>query len=426
MENFYGVKGNIVYAKDFGKYNIINNGIIVVLDGIIQGVYNKLPSQYANLKLRDYGDKLIIPGFVDLHLHASQFSNLGIGVDRELLPWLNKYTFPEEEKYNNLQYAEKIYRRLINNLWRLGTTRCCIFNTIHKESTKLLFDLFNESGLGAFIGKVNMDRECPSNLRENTETSVLDSIEIIKEYKERYKLVKPIITPRFVPSCSFNLLKSLGEISNKFNIPIQSHLSENSKEIELVKELHPEYKSYTEVYHKANLLKNNMTIMAHCVLVSEEEIDLLKENNVFVAHCPTSNLNLSSGIAPIKKLIHKGINIGLGSDISAGHTLSIPQVIISSQQVSNLRHLYSNGVEDKLTTAELFYLATKGGGKFFGKVGSFEKEYEFDALVIDDSNLLIENNLSIEERLQKFIYTGSYENIIERYVAGNIVDEPVI
>ena len=424
MKNVYGVKGNIIYTKEFGKYEVVSKGIIIIEDEKVKDIYSELPLEYKDISIKDYGDKLIIPGFIDLHLHAPQFPNMGLGLDKELIPWLNKYTFPEEEKYHDLQYAEKVYKRLINKIWSVGTTRCCVFNTIHKDGTKLLLDLFNQSGLGAYIGKVNMDRECPDGLKEETNTSILDTLEIVNEYKDKYKLVKPIITPRFVPTCSFDLLKSLGEIATKYDIPVQSHLCENSGEIELVKSLHPECKNYAEVYNKANLLKDNKCIMAHCVLINESEIDLLRNKRTFIAHCPTSNLNLSSGIAPIRRAIERKVNVGLASDISGGHTLSIPEVISSSAQVSNLRWLNSNKVEEKLTTAELFYLATKGGGKFFGKVGSFEEGYDFDALVIDDSDLLIENNLSLEERLQKFIYTGSSNNIVERYVCGNIIKKP--
>ena len=269
-----------------------------------------------------------------------------------------------------------------------------------------------------------MDRECPDILKEDTNNSLLETIEIIEEYKNKYALVKPIITPRFVPSCSFQLLEGLGNIANKYDIPVQSHLCENLDEITFVKKLHPNFKNYADVYDNAKLFRTNKSIMAHCILVNEDEIKLLKNKNVFVAHCPISNLNLSSGIAPIRQLINNGIQVGLGSDISAGHTLYIPDVIKYSAQVSNLRWLNSNGTDEKLTTNELFYLATKGGGKFFGNVGSFEKGYEFDALIIDDSDLLIKNNLTLEERLQKFIYIGNSNNIIERYVAGKIVNEP--
>ena len=424
MKNIYGIKGNIIFSPSFGKLEILSNGTIIVEDGIVNGVYKELPIKYKDISVTDYKNKLIIPGFIDLHLHAPQFPNMGIGLDKELMPWLNKYTFPEEEKYSDIKYSEKIYKLLIKELWKLGTTRCCIFNSIHKESTKLLLDLFNKSGLAAYIGKVNMDRECPDILKEDTNNSLLETIEIIEEYKNKYALVKPIITPRFVPSCSFQLLEGLGNIANKYDIPVQSHLCENLDEITFVKKLHPNFKNYADVYDNAKLFRTNKSIMAHCILVNEDEIKLLKNKNVFVAHCPISNLNLSSGIAPIRQLINNGIQVGLGSDISAGHTLYIPDVIKYSAQVSNLRWLNSNGTDEKLTTNELFYLATKGGGKFFGNVGSFEKGYEFDALIIDDSDLLIKNNLTLEERLQKFIYIGNSNNIIERYVSGKIVNEP--
>ena len=209
MKNIYGLKGNFVYTQDFGKFKIEENKIIIIENGIIKGIYNGLPFHYKDIKVIDYKDKLIIPGFVDLHLHAPQFPNMGLGVDKELIPWLNCYTFPEESKYSDLKYAERVYRLLIKELWNVGTTRCCVFSTIHKDSTKLLFDLFNESGLGAYVGKVNMDRECPDVLIEDTIQSLKETELIAKEYINKYSLVKPIITPRFVPSCSFEMLKGL-------------------------------------------------------------------------------------------------------------------------------------------------------------------------------------------------------------------------
>ena len=276
MKNIYGIKGNIIFSPSFGKLEILSNGTIIVEDGIVNGVYKELPIKYKDISVTDYKNKLIIPGFIDLHLHAPQFPNMGIGLDKELMPWLNKYTFPEEEKYSDIKYSEKIYKLLIKELWKLGTTICCIFNSIHKESTKLLLDLFNKSGLAAYIGKVNMDRECPDILKEDTNNSLLETIEIIEEYKNKYALVKPIITPRFVPSCSFQLLEGLGNIANKYDIPVQSHLCENLDEITFVKKLHPNFKNYADVYDNAKLFRTNKSIMAHCILVNEDEIKLLK------------------------------------------------------------------------------------------------------------------------------------------------------
>lgn len=424
MKEAFAVKGNVIFTKEFGKYEIIKDGYILVEGKQVKGVYKALDENLSKIQVFDYGNAIIIPGFVDLHLHAPQFPNLGLGLDKELMPWLETYTFPEEAKYSDINYAKKVYSILINEMWKYGTTRSCVFATIHKESTKLLMDLFAESGLGAYVGKVNMDRNAPQYLLENVESSLSDTEEILKEYANKYDIVKPIITPRFVPTCSNDLLNGLGVLANKYNAPIQSHLCENFDEISFVRTLHPEVQNYASVYEKAGLFREQASIMAHCVLVDEDEVELLVKRKVFVAHCPNSNCNLSSGIAPIRRLIKRGVNVGLASDISGGHTLSMMNVIVNGAQMSNIKWIESNKIDKSLSTAELFYLATKGGGKFFGKVGSFEEGYEFDALVIDDSNLPSFKPLTIEERLQKFIYTGDYRNIKVRYISGKKIEEP--
>ncbi|WP_040194533.1 guanine deaminase [Clostridium culturomicium] len=421
-----GLKGNIIFTKDFGKYEIFKDSYILIEDGKVKGIFDKLPEEYNQVEVKDYGDKLIIPGLVDIHLHGPQFPNIGLGLDKELMPWLETYTFPEERKYSDLEYAKKVYRKLVLELWKNGTMRSVIFASIHLEGTKLLMDVINEAGLGAYVGKVNMDRNCPDFICEDTDKSLEDTEKLLKDYGSRYERVKPIITPRFVPTCSTKLLKGLGELSRKYKVPVQSHLSENKGEIEFVKELHPEARNYASVYEAAGLLGEQPTIMAHCVLLEEEEIELLSKNKVFIAHSPNSNSNLASGIAPIRKLLKAGIPIGLASDISGGHSLSMCSVMIEAGQVSNMKWLESGKTEAPLTTPELFYLATKGSGAFFGKVGSFEEGFEFDALVIDDSDLTVLKEISLEERLQKFIYTGSWENIIERYVSGELIKEPKI
>lgn len=421
-----GLKGNIIFTKDFGKYEIFKDSYILIEDGKVKGIFDKLPEEYNQVEVNDYGDKLIIPGLVDIHLHGPQFPNIGLGLDKELMPWLETYTFPEERKYSDLEYAKKVYRKLVLELWKNGTMRSVIFASIHLEGTKLLMDVINEAGLGAYVGKVNMDRNCPDFICEDTDKSLEDTEKLLKDYGSRYERVKPIITPRFVPTCSTKLLKGLGELSRKYKVPVQSHLSENKGEIEFVKELHPEARNYASVYEAAGLLGEQPTIMAHCVLLEEEEIELLSKNKVFIAHSPNSNSNLASGIAPIRKLLKAGIPIGLASDISGGHSLSMCSVMIEAGQVSNMKWLESGKTEAPLTTPELFYLTTKGSGAFFGKVGSFEEGFEFDALVIDDSDLKVLKEISLEERLQKFIYTGSWENIIERYVSGELIKEPKI
>ena len=418
MENIKIYKGDIVFTKQTDYFECFKDGYIVVNNNIVYGTYSSLPEEFENLEIIGYSNNLIIPGFVDLHTHAPQFENRGLGLDKELIPWLETYTFIEESKFKDIDYARNVYSSFVEKLKENGTTRAVLFSSIHKEGTKILFDIVHSSGISAFIGKVNMDRNCPDYIKEDTYESLNDTIEIINEYANKYPLVKPIITPRFIPTCSDKMLISLGRIANEHNLKIQSHLSENQGEIDWVSELHPQIKGYANVYNSFGLLRPKNTIMAHCVYSDENEMNILKENGVFVAHCPASNTNLSSGIAPIKDMLNNNLNIGLGSDISAGHEISMTKVMVLAAQLSKIKWIYNNRNSSFLSTSEVFYLATKGGGQFFGKVGSFEKDYEFDALVIDDSNLS-KLDLSLEERIQKFIYIGNHTNIKKIYVCGN-------
>ena len=411
MVNVY--KGNIIFSQGPNKLVTIPNGYIVVEDMYVKDI---LKAPYKDAPVTDFGDNLIIPGFVDLHLHAPQYENRGLGLDKELLTWLEMYTFAEEAKFSELAYAKRVYQRFINDLYESGTTRAVVYSTVHKEATMLLFDIFIESGLGAYIGKCNMDRNCPKELRESTENSIADTLSFIN-YKE-HPLVRPIITPRFAPSCSDALLKALGTMAGEHNLPLQSHLSESNGELEFVRSLYPNQIHYTGVYEEFGCFNGSKTIMAHCIHNTEEEVQILKKYGVYVAHCPLSNTDISSGICPVKSYINKGLNIGLGSDVSGGCSLYIPDSIVEAIRVSKLYSIYVDSNTEALSFAEAFYLATKGGGSFFGKVGSFEEGYAFDALVIDDSALCDVNKRSLQERLEQFIYCGSKQNIVKRYVNG--------
>ncbi len=416
-------KGNILFTKIKDKFEIIENGFILVKNGKILDLYKNLPIEYQNFEVIDFSDNLIIPGMNDLHCHAPQFRNLGMAMDKELIPWLDNYTFPEESKFKNIEYADKVYKNFIKEVWRHGTTRIAVFATVHKESSIRLINLFNQSGLGAFVGKVNMNINCTDDLLEVTEKSISDTEYILENYYNTDALVNPIITPRFIPSCNSELLKSLGDLALKYNTPTQSHLSENLLEIYWFRQLQPESEFYGDAYNRFNLFGQTKTLMAHCVYSCDKELELMKKNNVFAVHCPNSNLNLGSGIMPVRKFLDNDINIALGSDISGGHDLSIFKVMVNAIQCSKLLWVNSDKQVDFLTLSEAFYMATKGGGSFFGKVGSFEKDYDFDALVLDDSNLNPES-YSLIERLERFIYIGDDRNIIHRYVRGEEISYP--
>lgn len=425
MSKLSAFKGNIVFTPELGKYEIIENGYIVIDDKTVVGTFEELPSEYAALEMVDFGDKLVIPGFVDLHLHAPQFANRGLGLDKELLDWLKVYTFPEESKYANLDFAEKAYKKFVHEVWKAGTTRAVVFATLHNEATIMLMDIMDRAGLGGFVGKVNMDRNCPDFYIEDTKKSLEDTRSFIEATIDRYERIKPIVTPRFVPTCSSELMNGLGGLAREYGLKVQSHLSENRGEVAWVKELHPEFSSYAEVYDRHGLFGGDIdTVMAHCVWNTSEEMELMARNKVFVAHSPYSNTNLSSGIAPVREFISKGIPVGLATDISGGHDISMTSVMSMAAQMSKMRWVYVDDSCEALTTPELFYLATKGGGAFLGSVGSFEPGYEFDALVIDDSNLTDANDRSIAERLERYIYIGDDRNILERYVAGRKLEEP--
>lgn len=416
-------KGNIVFTKELGGFNIYENGYLVVDDTTVVGVYDNFPNEYKNLKVVDFGNDLIIPGFVDIHLHAPQINNIGLGADMELLDWLNTYTFPEESKYKNLDYAEKSYKKLVNMLWENGTTSSVVFGSIYNESNILLAKLMEKSGLKSYIGKVNMNRNSPDFYIENTEKSLIDTEDYINQLKH-IKRVYPIITPRFVPSCTPELMAGLGELAQKYNLKIQSHLSENRSEIMWVKELHPDCENYIDVYEKYNLLKKDDTVMAHCVFSNNKEIEKLMKYNVTVAHAPMSNGNLASGIAPIKKFLENNVNVGICSDISGGNDLSIPRNLTIAETFGKLKWVEEKSTSNYLGTADYFYMATKGSGSFFGNVGTFEKGYDADFLVIDDSELNDINERTVEERIKRFLYNGNKEIIKKRFVLGKDLKKP--
>lgn len=420
MENIFGIKGNIVYTKSPDKFEIFENSVLIVKNGTVKGIFQTVPEKYKNIKITDYENKIIIPGFVDLHLHAPQYQNCGIGYEKTLIDWLNTYTFKEEAKFKDKEYAENVYSDFADDLCRNGIMYSVIFGTIHRESTEILMQILNNKGLNAYVGKVNMDRNSPDYLIEETEESVKETLLWIKETADKYKTVKPVITPRFVPSCTSSLLKQLGEIAVKENLPVQSHLSENLDEIEWVKELYPDSISYGEVYDRFNLLGQTKTIMAHCIHLSEDELKRLKRDNVFIAHCANSNINLTSGIAKTYKLLKEGYNVGIGSDLSGGEKSNMFANISDSVKLSKI-NTFTDKESRALKLSEAFYMATKGGGKFFGNAGSFDEGAEFSCLVLDDHEFWKYRSGSVLERMEKLINMGNYSNISVRYNKFGIV-----
>ena len=419
------LRGNICYSDSNKKLIICPKSYVVCQEGICRGVYQELPEEYKSYSMKDMGDTLITPGLVDLHTHAPQYAFRGLGMDLELLDWLNTHTFPEEIKYADIDYAKKAYKIFVEDLKKSAVTRAVIFATLHVEGTKALMDLLEDSGLDTYVGKVSMDRNALEGLQEKSAKEAAAAVrQWLLETEGHYEHTKPILTPRFLPSCSDELMEELLNIQKETGLSLQSHLSENPGEIQWVQELCPNSSSYSDAYYQAGLFGGDCpTIMAHCVWLKDEEISLIKKQGVFIAHCPQSNTNLSSGIAPVRRFLDEGLLVGLGSDVAGGYSTSILRAMADAIQCSKLRWRLVDTEQKPVTLEEAFYMGTAGGGAFFGKVGSFLDGYEFDAVVFDDSQLLHPQKLNVRERLERLIYLADDRQIQCKFVKGNLIYE---
>ena len=421
MGNSFQLKGNLCFVDEKKELHLFENKVLVVKDGKIEKIKDDFDFSLP-YTIIDKSGRLILPGFSDLHAHASQYPFHGIGSDCELLEWLGIHAFKTEAKYQDLTFAEKAYELFTEDLRKSYTTRISLFATLHKEATLVLMKKMEEKGLAGYVGLVNMDQNCVDYLQEKDAPSALVKTEEFIKEANPFELVKPIITPRFALSCSDAELKGLGELSLKYSLPVQSHLDENPSEIAETMKIFPEYKNYTDIYYQNHLFGNpNKTIMAHCIYNNADEVKLLKDNNVYVAHCPECNLNVMSGIAPIRKYLDEGIHVGLGSDVAGGSSLDLTLQIRAAMQVSKAYSRIVDKSAKPLSLIDGFTLATLGGGSFFGKAGSFLPGYEADILVIDDhaSDRLID--FSLEDRLEHFLMRPDETTLVSKFISGRRV-----
>lgn len=415
------LKGNIIYTETPGKFTVFEHSYLVCRDGKTEGIYPTLPFRLGGNPIRDFGDCLIIPGLTDLHIHAPQYSVRGFGMDLELLDWLEENAFPEEARYEDTEYAARAYRIFTDSLRKSAVTRACVFATVHRPAVMILMDTLEKSGLETFVGKVNMDRNCPGYIGEETVESLCETVGWLRDVNERgYQHTRPILTPRFIPACSDALMEGLKKIQVQQHLPVQSHLSENPQETAWVKELCPDAEFYGDAYDRFGLFGGEgcPTVMAHCVYSDDREIARMKERGIYIAHCPESNMNLSSGIAPVRRFLEDGMHVGLGSDVAGGTTENLFRAMACAVQVSKLRWRLADQKAEALTAEEVFYMASKGGGAFFGKTRSFEKGYDFDAVVLDDSRLKSPRPLDVRSRLERMIYLADEREIRAKFVKG--------
>lgn len=414
------LKGNIIHAPALDDLAVLANGYLVLDDeGRILEVCRNLPEQYSGRTVCDFGDKLILQSFADMHLHAPQYPMLGMGMDMPLLDWLNTYTFPTEAKFADTAYARRVYQRLAAELIANGTTRVVMFSSLHTDATLVLMEELERAGVTGYVGKVNMDRNGGAELQETTEESKRETLRWL-DACERFRYVKPILTPRFTPSCSDALMEWLGTLAAARGLYVQSHLSENTSEMAWVRELHPDCEQYWETYHKYGLWKNR-TVMAHCVHSDARERRAMKENNVILAHCPDSNVNLCSGTAPVRQMLEEGVWVALGSDISGGANLPMMQVITSAIRASKVKRIEEKWGIPFLSAAEGYYLGTTSGHRYFGAGNGFSVGDKLHAIVVDDTNMLAAGDLTLTERLERVLYRSKTEDIVAVYSEGRRV-----
>lgn len=398
--------------------------------------------------------KFFCPGFVDTHIHASQYPNVGIGLGSPLLDWLKDYTYSLENGFTKpqdkscLKLATDVYDSIIKRTLGNGTTCASYFTTIDPHTTILFASLLLKLGQRGFVGKVCMDtNDVFEDYKEDYDTCVQSMESIISHYESTNPkgedLIKPIVTPRFAPVCSLKLLEYLGTLSAEKDLPIQTHISENENEIQLVAKLFPQFENYTSVYDNFNLLSSS-TILAHGIHLDDKECEMVKHRNCSISHCPTSNTFIASGEAPVKKYLYKDeINVSLGSDVSGGYSSSLLEVIKQSILVSHHLSMKKDDSEfdPKLSIADAIYMATQAGAKAVGLsnlIGSFEEGKRWDAQLIDldctNSNIDIfscnlpdienvtqDTKVKMKNLLGKWIFCGDDRNCTKVWCNGRLV-----
>ena len=396
------IKGNIVYAPALGKLVTLERGALMLSDdGTVTDVL-AVPPESCEAEVYDYGEALVMPSFADMHLHAPQYPMLGMGMDLPLMDWLNTYTFKTEARFADTDYARSVYRALAKDLITGGTTRVCMFSSLHTDATLILMEELERAGVTGCVGKVNMDRGSEA-LRETTEQSKSETLRWLDSC-DGFRYIKPILTPRFTPSCTDELMAWLGKLAEERGLRVQSHLSENLDEMALVRRLCPDCGQYWETYAKHGLWKDH-TVMAHCVHSDEREREALLKHNVAVAHCADSNINICSGIAPVRTLLREGVWVTLGSDIAGGAQLAMNNVITMSIRASKMRAVQTDGRDAFLGVDEAYYLGSTAGHRWFGADGGFARGEALHAIVLDDSALPEPVcTLTLRERFERSIY----------------------
>ena len=408
--------GDILWSRDWDTLEIHEDSYIIIEDGGVAGVYDTLPETWRQCPVTDYGRGLIIPAFSDLHIHAAQYLQRGTHMDLLLSDWLSSYTFPQESKFRDINHAEAVYDMVAADMVRHGTFHASVFTTIHREGAQIMLDRMQQRGMYGVVGKVNMDQGAPDYLCETVAESLRETERFLSDNAGNKK-VRPILTPRFAPTCSEELMMGLGKLAKQYGCGLQTHLVESRWEAAEALRVFPGYGSDAEIYERAGLMDHGPSIFAHVIFPTAEDLRILKKHGAYAVHCPDATNNIIAGIMPTAALQDQGANLSLGSDVAGGHHISVYRQIARAVQLSKLKEFYEPEGNRSISLVNAFYMATRSGGSVFGKVGAFDAGYRFNALVIDG----VEDPGFPESpvhRLERFCYNGDDRNIVGRYIDG--------
>lgn len=378
-------------------------------------------------------NQYVLPGFIDLHVHAPQWPNAGLALDRPLNEWLDTYTFPLEAKYQDLDFAKTVYNDLVQELLANGTTTVLYFGTIHNAANLELAKACIRHGQRGFIGKVAMDNpeQTPDYYQDASAQVAVDQTEQfmqqLGELNQTTNLKQtPVITPRFVPSCTPDSLRGLGDLARKYDLPVQSHCSESDWESNYALEHY--HMRDAEVLDHYGLLTDK-AVMAHGTKLTDHDYQLFEKQGVAVAHCPISNVYFGNAVLPVKRVLAHHVKIGLGTDISGGYSPSLyqnmRQAVMSSRMlqdgVDNQLSADKRGVADSaISVKTAFYLATRGGAESLHlQTGRIAEGYLADMQVVS-----LQNDFQTETSdnvFEKLMYQTSKTDIDQVYVAGERV-----
>lgn len=381
-------------------YKYWEKGAILIEKGIITEVGNHSDIDAPqNSKVIDYGEDLIVPGFIDGHVHYPQMGVIG-SYGKKLIDWLNYYTYPEEVKFSSYAYAQSVAKLFLSETLKNGYTTSATFCTVHPESVDAFFYEAQKIKMRVIAGKVLMDRHAPDTLLDTAQKSFDDSQKLINRWHDNGRGLYAV-TPRFAPTSTPGQLEVAGALfSNNNNVYLQSHVSEQLDEVDWVADLFPESSSYLDVYNRFSLL-GKRALYGHGIYFSESDIEIASATDTTIIHCPTSNLFLGSGLFEYEKLRDAGIRLGLGTDIGGGTSLSPFATMKAAYEIAQLNN-YS------LSPLENFYRVTFGGANALhldNKIGQIKSGFEADLTIIDLSSTdIIKNRMREVKNLPEMLF----------------------